>query len=71
MLTSITNRLGADPVPAKWNCGGSKFTECIGCGAQVKTYPDQLLIIINLRLAKGGQKEYAQPAVFERIHCSN
>ena len=35
MLTSITNRLGADPQVPKWNCGGSKFTECIGCGAQV------------------------------------
>ena len=35
MLTSITNRLGADPAIPKWNCGGAKFTECIGCGDKV------------------------------------
>ena len=35
MLTSITNRLGADPQMPKWNCGGATFTECIGCGDRV------------------------------------
>ena len=47
MLSSITNRLGADPVPAKWNCGGSKFTECIGCGAQV-TIPINYLLLLSI-----------------------
>ena len=47
MLTSITNRLGADPVVPKWNCGGAKFTECIGCGAQVYLYLFSLILILD------------------------